>query len=44
METSVRRLFERYERSMARSLGEEPKIFGWVTGDEQALLRKHGII
>lgn len=22
----------------------EPKVFGWVSGDEQALLRKHGII
>ena len=25
-------------------LGGEPKVFGWVSGDEQALLRKHGII
>jgi hypothetical protein len=25
-------------------LDEEPKIFGWVSGDEQALLRQHGII
>ncbi|MBO3275177.1 nuclear transport factor 2-like protein [Pseudomonas schmalbachii] len=24
--------------------GEEPKVFGWVTGDEQTLLREHGII
>lgn len=23
---------------------EQPKVFGWVSGDEQALLRKHGII
>ncbi|MOA64116.1 hypothetical protein D3C78_1900710 [compost metagenome] len=23
---------------------EAPKVFGWVTGDEQALLREHGII
>lgn len=22
----------------------EPKVFGWVSGDEQALLREHGII
>lgn len=22
----------------------EPKVFGWVSGDEQALLKKHGII
>lgn len=29
---------------LVQKLGEEPKIFGWVTGDEQALLRKHGII
>ena len=21
-----------------------PKVFGWVSGDEQALLRKHGVI
>jgi hypothetical protein len=21
-----------------------PKVFGWVSGDEQALLRTHGII
>jgi hypothetical protein len=27
-----------------QKLGEEPKVFGWVSGDEQALLRKHGII
>jgi hypothetical protein len=25
-------------------LGGEPKVFGRVSGDEQALLRKHGII
>jgi hypothetical protein len=24
-------------------LDGEPKVFGWVSGDEQALLRKHGI-
>ncbi|MNZ33184.1 hypothetical protein D3C78_505250 [compost metagenome] len=24
--------------------GEEPKVFGWVTGDEQGLLREYGII
>jgi hypothetical protein len=22
----------------------EPKVFGWVSGDEQELLRKHGIL
>ena len=27
-----------------RKLGGEPKVFGWVSGDEQALLQKHGII
>jgi hypothetical protein len=27
-----------------QELDGELKIFGWVTGDEQALLRKHGII
>jgi hypothetical protein len=27
-----------------QKLGGEPKVFGWVAGDEQALLRKHGII
>jgi hypothetical protein len=27
-----------------QKLNGEPKVFGWVSGDEQALLRKHGII
>ncbi len=27
-----------------QKLDGEPKIFGWASGDEQALLRKHGII
>ncbi|MGE3149305.1 MAG: nuclear transport factor 2 family protein [Pseudorhodoplanes sp.] len=27
-----------------QNLDEEPKVFGWVSGDEQALLQKHGII
>lgn len=27
-----------------QTLHGEPKVFGWVSGDEQALLRKHGII
>jgi hypothetical protein len=27
-----------------QKLGGAPKVFGWVSGDEQALLRKHGII
>jgi hypothetical protein len=29
---------------LVQKLGAEPKIFGWVSGDEQAVLRKHGII
>ncbi len=29
---------------LVQKLDDEPKIFGWVSGDEQALLRKHGII
>jgi len=27
-----------------QNLDGQPKVFGWVSGDEQALLRKHGII
>ncbi|TRB02747.1 MULTISPECIES: nuclear transport factor 2 family protein [Rhizobium/Agrobacterium group] len=27
-----------------QTLNGEPKVFGWVSGDEQALLRKHGIL
>lgn len=27
-----------------QQLDGEPKVFGWVSGDEEALLRKHGII
>ena len=27
-----------------QKLDGEPKVFGWVSGDEQALLKKHGII
>lgn len=27
-----------------QKLGGEPKVFGWVAGDEQALLRTHGIV
>lgn len=27
-----------------QSIGGEPKVFGWVSGDEQALLKKHGIV
>lgn len=27
-----------------QNLDGKPKVFGWVSGDEQALLRKHGIV
>ncbi len=27
-----------------QELDGEPKVFGWVSGDEQALLKEHGII
>lgn len=27
-----------------QTLDGKPKVFGWVSGDEQALLKKHGII
>lgn len=29
---------------LMQQLGDEPKIFGWITGDEQAALKEHGII
>jgi hypothetical protein len=29
---------------LVQSLDGGPKVFGWVSGDEQALLRKHGIV
>jgi len=29
---------------LVQKLNGDPKIFGWVSGDEQAVLRKHGII
>ena len=29
---------------LVQQLGAEPKVFGWVSGDEQALLKEHGII
>ena len=29
---------------LVQSLGAEATIFGWVTGDEDALLRKHGTV
>lgn len=28
---------------LVQKLGGEPKIFGWVSGDEQEVLREHGI-
>ena len=29
---------------LVQELDREPEVFGWVSGDEQALLKKHGII
>ena len=29
---------------LVQQLGAEPKVFGWVSGDEQAVLQEHGII
>jgi hypothetical protein len=29
---------------LVRMLDREPKVFGWISGDEEELLRKHGII
>jgi hypothetical protein len=29
---------------LVQRLGAEPKVFGWVSGDEQAVLKEHGII
>ncbi len=29
---------------LVQQLDGEPKVFGWVSGDEQALLRAHGIV
>ena len=28
---------------LVQMLDDQPKIFGWVTGDEQAVLKEHGI-
>ena len=28
---------------LVQQLDAEPKVFGWISGDEQALLREHGI-
>ena len=27
-----------------RGLSSEPRVFGWVSGDEQALLKQHGLM
>jgi hypothetical protein len=27
-----------------RDIGSDPKVFGWVAGDEQALLQQHGLL
>jgi hypothetical protein len=29
---------------LVQMLAGEPKVFGWISGDEEALLRQHGII
>ena len=29
---------------LVQMLNRDPKVFGWISGDEQALLRKHGIV
>lgn len=29
---------------LVQQLDAEPKVFGWVSGDEQALLRAHGVV
>lgn len=29
---------------LVQIIDEKPKVFAWISGDEQALLRKHGII
>ncbi|MER9646445.1 nuclear transport factor 2 family protein [Mesorhizobium sp. M0199] len=29
---------------LMQKLDAEPKVFGWISDDEQALLRKHGIV
>ena len=28
---------------LVQQLADQPKVFGWVSGDEQALLKQHGI-
>jgi hypothetical protein len=29
---------------LVQALSSEPKVFGWISGDEQALLKQHGIV
>ena len=29
---------------LVQKLGEKPEVFGWVSGDEQALLKEQGVI
>ena len=29
---------------LVQELDETPKIFGWISGDEQALLKQHGLV
>ena len=29
---------------LVQELDGDPKVFGWVSGDEQAILKKHGVI
>jgi hypothetical protein len=29
---------------LVQKLDKEPKVFGWISGDEQSLLKQHGII
>ena len=29
---------------LVQTLNDVPKVFGWVSGDEQALLKEHGVI
>lgn len=29
---------------LVQDIGQGPKVFGWVSGDEEALLRQHGIV
>ena len=29
---------------LVQMLAGEPRVFGWISGDEQALLKEHGII